>query len=74
MGMNYACFPLSVRHPWRVMIPEATVSLECIAVIGKRNSPLYVKNFTDKPDLDLHYFLNISLDFIEDRRKLFLED
>jgi hypothetical protein len=46
---------------------SSTHTIECIAVIGKNNNPLYVKNFTNRPDLDLHYFVYISLDAIEER-------
>jgi hypothetical protein len=47
---------------------EAVHAIECIAVVGKQNNPLYLKNFTKKPELDLHYFVNVSLDAIEERR------
>lgn len=40
-------------------------SIECLAVVGKLSNLIYLKNFTDKNELEMHYFINLSLDFIE---------
>ncbi len=44
-----------------------TCRIECVSIIGKGNNPLYVRNFTDRPDLDLHYQVNIALDAIDEQ-------
>lgn len=46
-----------------------SVDIECLAIIGRNNGPLYVKNFTDKKDLELHYFVHLSLDALETKCK-----
>ncbi|RUP51281.1 trafficking protein particle complex 2 [Jimgerdemannia flammicorona] len=44
------------------------IDVNCIAVIGKQNNPLYIKNFsTTHPDLKYHYIAHTSIDVIEER-------
>lgn len=44
----------------------ASNQLHAIAILGRKYEPLYIHNFTDKPDLEVQYFLHMSLDFVED--------
>ncbi|KAI9090441.1 Sedlin [Phlyctochytrium arcticum] len=40
----------------------------CVAVIGKTNNPLYIKNFSSThQDLKYHYIAHTSIDIIEER-------
>ncbi|KAI8080178.1 Sedlin [Gilbertella persicaria] len=42
--------------------------INCIALIGKQNNPLFIKNFsTSHPDLKYHYIAHTSIDVIEER-------
>ncbi|KAL0095231.1 Sedlin [Phycomyces blakesleeanus] len=42
--------------------------INCIALIGKQNNPLYIKNFSNThPDLKYHYIAHTSIDVIEER-------
>ncbi|KAG2216867.1 hypothetical protein INT45_007872 [Circinella minor] len=42
--------------------------INCIALIGKQNNPLYLKNFSNThPDLKYHYIAHTSIDVIEER-------
>ncbi|KAI7865467.1 Sedlin [Spinellus fusiger] len=42
--------------------------INCIALIGKQNTPLYIKNFSNThPDLKYHYIVHTSIDVIEER-------
>ncbi|KAL1928237.1 hypothetical protein VTP01DRAFT_3153 [Rhizomucor pusillus] len=42
--------------------------INCIALIGKQNNPLYIKNFSHThPDLKYHYIAHTSIDVIEER-------
>ncbi|KAI9483105.1 MAG: trafficking protein particle complex 2-like protein [Benjaminiella poitrasii] len=42
--------------------------INCIAIIGKQNNPLFIKNFsTSHPDLKYHYIAHTSIDVIEER-------
>ncbi|ORZ02356.1 Sedlin [Syncephalastrum racemosum] len=42
--------------------------INCIALIGKQNNPLYIKNFSKThPDLKYHYIAHTSIDVIEER-------
>ncbi|CAG8456168.1 283_t:CDS:2 [Diversispora eburnea] len=46
----------------------SNIKIQCIAIIGKMNNPLYIKNFTDThPDLKYHYIAHTSIDVIEER-------
>ncbi|PJF17399.1 hypothetical protein PSACC_02788, partial [Paramicrosporidium saccamoebae] len=56
------------RAPVEDSMAEIVHTIECIAVVGKQNNPLWLKNFTEKPELDLHYFVNVTLDAIDERR------
>nr|KAJ3421370.1 Trafficking protein particle complex subunit 2-like protein [Polyrhizophydium stewartii] len=38
-----------------------------LAVIGKNNNPLYVRNFSTQPDLKFHFIAHTSCDVIEER-------
>ncbi|KNC98983.1 uncharacterized protein SPPG_09330 [Spizellomyces punctatus DAOM BR117] len=43
-------------------------SVNCIAIIGKLNNPLYIKNFSQShQDLKYHYIAHTSIDIIEER-------
>ncbi|KAI8099230.1 Sedlin, N-terminal conserved region-domain-containing protein [Halteromyces radiatus] len=42
--------------------------ISCIAIIGKQNNPLFIKNFSSThPDLKYHYIAHTSIDIIEER-------
>ncbi|CAO3651989.1 unnamed protein product [Cunninghamella echinulata] len=42
--------------------------INCIAIIGKQNNPLFIKNFSSThPDLKYHYIAHTSIDVIEER-------
>ncbi|KAI8988826.1 Sedlin [Pilobolus umbonatus] len=42
--------------------------INCIALIGKQNNPLFIKNFSSNhPDLKYHYIAHTSIDVIEER-------
>ncbi|KAI8065118.1 trafficking protein particle complex subunit 2-like protein [Gongronella butleri] len=42
--------------------------INCIAIIGKQNNPLFIKNFSNThPDLKYHYIAHTSIDVIEER-------
>ncbi|KAJ1961528.1 hypothetical protein IWQ62_003835 [Dispira parvispora] len=42
--------------------------INCIAVIGKQNNPLYLRNFDGTPDdLKYHYIAHTSCDVIEEK-------
>ncbi|KAK3815057.1 MAG: trafficking protein particle complex 2 [Benniella sp.] len=44
------------------------INICCIAIIGKQNNPLYIKNFnSSQPDLKYHYIAHTSCDVIEER-------
>jgi len=43
------------------------MEIDCVAIVGKANNPLYIKNFTSSDDLKYHYVVNTSLDVIEER-------
>ncbi|RIB16515.1 Sedlin [Gigaspora rosea] len=46
----------------------SNIKIQCIAIIGKMNNPLYIKNFsTTHPDLKYHYIAHTSIDVIEER-------
>ncbi|KAI9321534.1 Sedlin [Dichotomocladium elegans] len=46
----------------------STCEINCIALIGKQNNPLFIKNFsTSHPDLKYHYIAHTSIDVIEER-------
>ncbi|ORZ11135.1 Sedlin [Absidia repens] len=43
-------------------------TINCIAIIGKQNNPLFIKNFSSThPDLKYHYIAHTSIDIIEER-------
>ncbi|KAI8328425.1 Sedlin [Chlamydoabsidia padenii] len=43
-------------------------TVNCIAIIGKQNNPLFIKNFSSThPDLKYHYIAHTSIDIIEER-------
>jgi len=42
----------------------------CVAVIGKDNSPLYIKCTTPDQELNFHYSLHTSLDVVEEKISL----
>ncbi|KAG2177921.1 hypothetical protein INT43_003168 [Umbelopsis isabellina] len=45
-----------------------SIDINCIAVIGKRNDPLYIKNYSSShPDLKYHYIAHTAIDVIEER-------
>ncbi|RUS18797.1 trafficking protein particle complex subunit 2-like protein [Endogone sp. FLAS-F59071] len=47
---------------------SSTIEVNCIAIIGKQNNPLYIKNFSaTHPDLKYHYIAHTSIDVIEER-------
>lgn len=65
--MMIALCPKHFPHPdWGMNEPEYLI--ESVAVIGKQSNPLIVKNYTDKPDLDVHYFINTALDSVDEKR------
>ncbi|CAD6238353.1 GSCOCG00008441001-RA-CDS [Cotesia congregata] len=39
----------------------------CIAVIGKDNSPLYIKCLSEESEVELHYKVHTSIDIIEEK-------
>eukprot|EP00128_Syssomonas_multiformis_P002323 Colp12_sorted_trinity150504_noHs@18647 len=39
----------------------------CIAVIGKNNSPLYIRGTFAEKDLKFHYIIHTSLDVVEEK-------
>eukprot|EP00833_Pecoramyces_ruminatium_P012670 jgi/Orpsp1_1/1186702/evm.model.d7180000052644.1 len=40
--------------------------ISCVAIIGKMNNPMFIKNYTNEVDeLKFHYLANISCDLIE---------
>ncbi|RIA88630.1 Sedlin [Glomus cerebriforme] len=44
------------------------INIQSIAIIGKQNNPLYIKNFSKShPDLKFHYIAHTSCDVIEER-------
>ncbi|CAG8515068.1 416_t:CDS:2 [Funneliformis caledonium] len=44
------------------------IKIQCIAIIGKQNNPLYIKNFSaSHPDLKYHYIAHTSCDVIDER-------
>lgn len=43
------------------------VSVVCVSLISKENSPLFIKNYMDDEDLNLHRIVYASLDMIENR-------
>ncbi|KAG9289799.1 hypothetical protein G9A89_015379 [Geosiphon pyriformis] len=47
---------------------RTNIKVQCIAVIGKQNNPIYVRNFsTIHSDLKYHYIAHTSCDVIEER-------
>ncbi|ORX99838.1 Sedlin, partial [Basidiobolus meristosporus CBS 931.73] len=47
---------------------EEKIRINCIAVVGKQNNPLYLKSFDpQQPDLKYHYIAHTSCDVIEER-------
>ncbi|RGB34131.1 Sedlin [Rhizophagus diaphanus] len=46
----------------------SNIKIQSIAIIGKQNNPLYIKNFSlSHPDLKYHYIAHTSCDVIEER-------
>eukprot|EP00842_Homolaphlyctis_polyrhiza_P000421 jgi/Hompol1/137/HPOL_003276-RA len=45
----------------------SNVRINALAVVGKQNNPLFVKNFTTQPDLKYHFMAHTSCDVIEER-------
>ncbi|KAH9251242.1 hypothetical protein BASA81_010938 [Batrachochytrium salamandrivorans] len=41
--------------------------ISALAVIGKNNNPLYVRNVTTQPDLRFHFLAHTSCDVLEER-------
>ncbi|KAI9289489.1 Sedlin, N-terminal conserved region-domain-containing protein [Umbelopsis sp. AD052] len=47
---------------------QMSIDINCIAVIGKQNNPLYIKNYSSShPDLKYHYIAHTAIDVIEER-------
>ncbi|CAB4381494.1 unnamed protein product [Rhizophagus irregularis] len=46
----------------------SNIKIQSIAIIGKQNNPLYIKNFSKShPDLKFHYIAHTSCDVIDER-------
>ncbi|PKC16387.1 Sedlin [Rhizophagus irregularis] len=51
----------------------SNIKIQSIAIIGKQNNPLYIKNFSlSHPDLKYHYIAHTSCDVIEERADTYL--
>ncbi|KAI8833705.1 Longin-like domain-containing protein [Chytridium lagenaria] len=50
------------------MTPATSFTVQCIAVIGKANNPLFIKSFnTNQQHLRYHYCCHTACDIIEER-------
>ncbi|KAF8980996.1 hypothetical protein BGZ46_003370, partial [Entomortierella lignicola] len=53
----------------------ANINISCIAIIGKQNNPLYIKNFNPShADLKYHYIAHTSCDVMEERAAMKAQD
>ncbi|EGF84339.1 hypothetical protein BATDEDRAFT_85297 [Batrachochytrium dendrobatidis JAM81] len=43
-----------------------------LAVIGKNNNPLYIRNFTNQPSLKYHFLAHTSCDVLEEKGLLYI--
>ncbi|KAG0295697.1 hypothetical protein BGZ96_011164 [Linnemannia gamsii] len=53
----------------------ANINISCIAIIGKQNNPLFIKNFNPShADLKYHYIAHTSCDVMEERATMKAQD
>jgi len=64
------------QHPWsrtsRLTIEVGVcsrMSLQSIAIVGKENNPILIRNYTKDQDIRWHYVAHASLDIIEEKCK-----